>query len=62
VEQHVAGLDRLLQLRRGYAGERDAVVVAEIDKRVTMRRRSSGGMPTNVVVKEKVIKDERALP
>jgi hypothetical protein len=36
MQQHVVGLDDLLDLRRGHAGERDAVVVAEIDHRVAM--------------------------
>ncbi len=37
MQQHVAGLDNVPQLRLGDAGQRDAVVVAEIDHRVAMR-------------------------
>ena len=37
MQQDVAGLDDVLQFGGGHAGDRDAVVVAEIDHRIAMR-------------------------
>ena len=37
MQQHVAGVDDLLQLRVGDASQRDTVIVAEINHRVAMR-------------------------
>ena len=37
MQQHVSGLDDVLQLRLGDVGQRDRVVVAEIDHRVAVR-------------------------